>query len=106
MTDLLASGDRRLKLFPAVHQIAYFPHQGLMAGDDRLGRFPILIETGRRHRLLDLADGALTRRNLCLELFDLRAFCLRGFLLFAYFGVRTFFFGVIDLRLRRWRRWL
>src|SRR5207248_1273354 len=26
-------------------------------------------------------------------------------LLFAYFGVRTFFFGVIDLRLRRWRSW-
>src|SRR5207253_7828467 len=57
------------------------------------------------HRLLDLADGALARRDPGLELFDLRAFCLRGFLLFACFGVRTFFFGVIDPRLRRWRSW-
>ena len=88
----------RLELFPAVHQIAHFPHERLMAVDHRLCRLAVLVEPRRRHRLLDFADSVLALGDLRFEVLDLRSPRLFSFLRFARFRVRTFLFGVIALR--------
>ena len=53
-----------------MHQIADLPHQCLMAIDDRLCGSSVVVEARRRHRPLDLADGALAVGDLGFELID------------------------------------
>jgi len=98
MTDLSVGRLARLELFPAVHQIAHFPHERLMAVDHRLRRLPVFIEPGRRHRLLDVLDRVLAGRNLGLELFDSRPPRLLSLLRLASLGVGSLLIGVITLR--------
>ena len=71
-----------------------------MAIDDRLRRRAILIEPGRGHRALDLADGVLAVGDARLELVDLRAPCPIDARPPARLGVGTFFRPAIVFDLR------
>src|SRR5688572_9444179 len=46
----------RLQRFPLRHQVSDFPHQRLMAIDDLLRAFSVLIEAGGRHLRFKLFD--------------------------------------------------
>jgi hypothetical protein len=59
-----------LKRFPLAHQIAHFPHQGLMTVDDRLCRLVVLVEARRGHRLLEVFDRLLAVGNPALQFVD------------------------------------
>src|SRR5207245_1679289 len=76
----------RLQLFPWMHQVADLPHQRLVAIDERLGGGAILVETGRGHRRLDVADRALALGDARLEIVDARAARLLGPRDFSRFG--------------------
>ena len=91
-----SSGEirRRLQFFPAVHQMADFPHQPLVPVDDRLRGGAIVVEAGRRHRLLDLANRRFAFGDLALEPVDFGLALLCRSLTFARFGVLTLLIGV------------
>src|SRR5581483_6021648 len=78
MTDLCAGASggeigRVLQFLPLVHEIPDLPHQRLMALDNGPGRFPIVVEPGRRHGLLELANRTFDLRDSGLEAIDGRA---------------------------------
>jgi hypothetical protein len=89
MTDLL-SGQGRLELFPLVHQITHFPHERLMLVDNGLRGGPILVETGGRHRELDVADGLLALGDPGLEIVDAQPASMLNLLQPPGFGVGAF----------------
>ena len=73
-----------------MHQVAELPHERLMAIDQRLGLFAIVIEAGRRHggfdffhRLLAIGDPRFEIGNLSLKF-------LRGLIALPLFGSLTF----------------
>jgi hypothetical protein len=59
-----------LQRFPLRHQVADFPHQRLMAIDDRLRSRGILVETRFRHRRFELLHFGFARRDARLEIGD------------------------------------
>ena len=61
-----------------------------MAIDDGLRGGPIVVETGRRHGLLDVADGVLALGDPGLEIVDSCAARLGSALLAAGFGISAF----------------
>jgi hypothetical protein len=56
-----------LQRFPLRHQIAYFPHQRLMAVDHNLGGITVIVEPGRRDRRFDRLDLFFTGGDPRLE---------------------------------------
>src|SRR5579872_6576161 len=58
-----------------------------MAIDDWLGAGAILVETGRRHDLFDLANSGFALGDLGLQLVDFGATSLGGALTFARLGI-------------------
>src|SRR5262245_4291913 len=74
-----------------MHQVADLPHQGLVLVDKGLRLGAILVEAGRRHRLLELLDRLLGLRDFALHDVDLRLFGLRRTLFLARLGVEAFF---------------
>ena len=87
-TDQLSSGVGAdlpvfivsLQRFPLVHQVADFPHERLMAADERLGALAFLVEAWGGHlgldvpnRLLALGDSSFELCNPALTLLDLAA---------------------------------
>ena len=59
-----------LQRFPLRHQVADFPHQRLMAIDDRLRSCGILIKPRFRHRRFQLLHFGFARRDARLEIGD------------------------------------
>ena len=85
---------RRLQFFPLVHQVADLPHQRLMAIDDGLRCGAVVVETGRRHRALDLANCLLAIGNARFEIVDPRAPRFHSLLATARLRVGAFFLFV------------
>ena len=80
-----------------MHQIPDLPHEGLMLVDDRLRGGAIFVEPGRRHLLLDFADGRFGFRDARLQRLDPLLSRLQLARLFPRLGVDALFFFV-------WRR--
>ena len=73
-----------------MHQIAELPHERLMAIDQRLSLFAVVVKPGRRHggfdffhRLLAIGDPRFEIRDLSLKFF-------RGLIALPLFGSLTF----------------
>src|SRR5688572_23884899 len=82
-----------------MHELAELPHQGLMAIDERLGLVAIVVETGRRHRRLDLLHRLLVLCDLRFEVGDLRLDFLRALLALALLGLLALALFVIGRRI-------
>src|SRR5262245_30907625 len=76
-----------LQGLPLRHQVANFPHQGLMTIDHLFGGITIFIEAGSRHRRLQLLDQSLTLSDPAFEVRDPLSQRVLRSLLFPAFGL-------------------
>ena len=62
--------DQGLQFFPLVHEIADFPHELLVPGNDFFGGAALIVEAGRRHAAFERLDGLLVFRDAGLQIGD------------------------------------
>ena len=103
-----------LQRFPLGYQVADLPHQGLMAIDDLLRAFPVIVEASAGHPGFELFDQRFPFGNPTLEVGNplLKGLCLAvllaalGFLLLASFSVSSLLSAVSGRRLGDLGTWL
>jgi hypothetical protein len=100
ITELSSAGRSvsSLEVFPLLHQVPDFPHQGLMAGDCGFCDRAIVVKPWNRHSGLEILNCPLALSNEGLQLRDPPRPCLTLAPPAALVSFRPLFFLVTEFR--------